>query len=321
MPLIHQSSYKGPPWYLYNAHLQTIIPSLFRQVYGVSFERERLELGDGDFVDLDWVDKGASRLAIITHGDTGRPYIKGMSKLFSTAGWDILAWNCRSCSGEMNRNFRLYDHGEINDIDDVIKHALKTKKYEQIILTGFSMGGNITLKYLGVKGKDVPDPVKYGIAISAPTDIKASSDFIENGFSSIYKKRFMTKLAKKIRLKDEKFPGILEVNKLNSIKNWLAFDEAFSSKLGGYKDAADFYYQTSAKNFTNGISVPTLLLNALNDPILAPECSDPSLAEKHPFLYLETPKHGGHVGFTVTNDEFSWAERRSLEFIRSMAKF
>lgn len=317
MPLIKKSSYKGPPWYLQNAHLQTIVPSLFRKVDGVFYERERLELSDGDFLDLDWIERGNDQLVLITHGlegDTGRPYIKGMGKLFSSYGYDILAWNCRSCSGEMNRNFRLYDHGEIGDIEAVIRHALHTKNYGKIILVGFSMGGNITLKYLGVNGKNIPEVVKYGVAISAPTDIKASSDHIETGFRSIYKKRFMSKLADKIRLKEQKFPGTLAVDKLASSKTWLAFDETFSAKLGGYHNAEDFYYQTSAKNFLNGISIPTLILNALNDPILAPECSFPALAEHHPMLYLETPQQGGHVGFTLAQDEFSWAERRAVEF-------
>ena len=116
MPVIPHSSYPGPPAYLRNGHLQTVVPSVFRKVKGVDYERERLELPDGDFLDLDWLDSRSKRLLIVTHGlegDSHRHYVKGTAKLFSAAGWDVLAWNCRSCSGEMNRAFRLYNHGEM----------------------------------------------------------------------------------------------------------------------------------------------------------------------------------------------------------------
>ena len=126
MPLVY-SAYPGPPAYQYNGHLQTIVPSLTRRVTGVTYERERLILADGDFVDLDWVDNAQNRLVILTHGlegDSNRQYIRGTARLFSQHNYDVLAWNCRSCSGEMNRAFRLYNHGEIGDISEVIDHAL-----------------------------------------------------------------------------------------------------------------------------------------------------------------------------------------------------
>lgn len=163
MPIINQSTYPGPPRYLFNGHLQTIVPSVFRKVEGVVYERERFFLSDGDFVDIDWLDTRSKKLVVLTHGlegDSGRHYIKGTAKLFSQNGWDVLAWNCRSCSGEMNKAFRLYNHGEIGDISELINHALRTKHYEKIVLVGYSMGGNISLKYVGAKGKELPDVVQ-----------------------------------------------------------------------------------------------------------------------------------------------------------------
>jgi len=159
MPIINQSTYPGPPSYLFNGHLQTIVPSVFRKVEGVAYERERFLLADGDFVDIDWLDTRSKKLVVLTHGlegDSGRHYIKGTAKLFSQNGWDVLAWNCRSCSGEMNKAFRLYNHGEIGDISELINHALRTKHYEKIVLVGYSMGGNISLKYVGARGKEQP---------------------------------------------------------------------------------------------------------------------------------------------------------------------
>lgn len=318
MPLISRSSYPGSPRYLFNGHLQTIIPSALRRVTGLTYERERLELADGDFLDLDWVDTGSRRLVIITHGlegDSSRPYVRGTAKLFSKHGWDVLAWNCRSCSGEMNRAFRLYNHGEIGDIGLVIHHALDTKDYEEISLVGFSMGGNIVLKYLGVHGKAAPPQIRRATAFSAPTDLHASALRLDIASNAFYKRRFLRKLSQKVLLKAQQHPGKLDIAKLATVGVWRDFDEAFSCILGGYRNADDFYEQASARHFMPGIQIPTLLVNAQNDPILSPECAPRQLAESHPFLYLEAPRTGGHVGFMVGGDEFTWAERRALAFV------
>jgi uncharacterized protein len=320
MPVLSHSSYPGPPRYLYNRHLQTIVPSALRKVRGVVYERERLELSDGDFVDLDWVDGGHRRLVILTHGlegDSHRPYIKGTARLFARHGWDALAWNCRSCSGEMNRAFRLYNHGEIEDIGEVIRHALRTKPYEEVALVGYSMGGNITLKYLGVHGASAPDVIRHGVAISAPTDLGSSARHLDNPSNRFYKNRFLRKLTAKILQKAALHPGRLDLTRLQAVRVWQDFDEAFSAPLGGYLNAEDFYAQASAINYMAGVRIPVLLVNALNDPILTPACAPADLARQHPYLYLETPHQGGHVGFMVARDEYTWVERRALEFVQS----
>jgi predicted alpha/beta-fold hydrolase len=318
MPVIHHSTYPGSPRYLFNGHLQTIVPSALRKVRGLTYERERLETVDGDFLDLDWVDRGSKRLVVITHGlegDSYRPYVLGTAKLFARQGWDVLAWNCRSCSGEMNRAFRLYNHGEIGDIDAVIRQALRTRHYEEIALVGFSMGGNITLKYLGVHGKDAPQVITSAAVFSAPTNLRSSALRLDAASNSFYKKRFLKKLSHKVRLKAEQHPGRLDVSRLAAVQVWRDFDEAFSAALGGYRDADDFYEQASAVRFMPGIQIPVLLVNAQNDPILTPECAPTELAKAHPRIFLETPRTGGHVGFMVAGDEFTWAERRALEFV------
>lgn len=318
MPIIHRSTYPGSPRHLFNGHLQTVVPSMFRKIKGVNYERERLILSDGDFVDLDWLDTGSKKLVILTHGlegDSHRHYIKGTAKLFAQNGWDALAWNCRSCSGEMNRAFRLYNHGEIGDIGEVIDHALRTKQYEAIILVGYSMGGNISLKYAGVKGNEAPDVLKSVVAFSAPTNLKTSAELLDLPQNRLYRTRFMKKLIKKISQKDKLFPNRIDLNKLKDVTVWKDFDDLFSAPVNGYRDANDFYEQGSAINFLDGVKVPVLICNAQNDPILNDDCAPQSLAEKHPLIYVETPATGGHVGFLVKNDEFSWAERRALAFV------
>ena len=320
MPLI-RSAYPGPPAYQYNGHLQTIFPGLTRKVLGVNYERERLTLSDGDFVDLDWIDTGRDRLVILTHGlegDSNRQYIRGTAKLFAQNQYDVLAWNCRSCSGEMNRAFRLYNHGEIGDFGEVIQHSLRTKPYREIILVGYSMGGNITLKYLGVHGQQLPDVVRCGIAVSAPTDLGESAGLLDHPTNRFYRNRFMKKLVVKLRQKADRFPGRLDMGKLQQVKQWRDFDEFFSAPINNYRNAEDFYTQASAVNFMPDISVPVLLLNAQNDPLLSPECSPDWLAKKHPHVHLETPLTGGHVGFQIAWDAHTYAERRALEFAQRL---
>lgn len=292
-----------------------------RKVQGIVYQRERLTLQDGDFVDLDWLENGKNRLVILTHGlegDSNRQYIRGTAKLFAENNYDVLAWNCRSCSGEMNQAFRLYNHGEIGDLGEVITHALRVKRYNEVVLVGYSMGGNITLKYLGVHGRQLPDVIKGGVAISAPTDLGASAGLLDRPSNRFYRNRFMRKLVVKISQKAALFPGRLDMNRLKDVKQWRDFDEFFSAPVNNYRDANDFYTQASAVNFMPGICVPTLLLNAQNDPLLSPECSPAWLAETHPHIFLETPRTGGHVGFQVIRDAYTYAERRALSFARAL---
>lgn len=320
MPYIQQSSYKRPPLYQFNGHLQTIFPSAFRKVE-VPYERERLELEDGDFLDLDWLDQNCKRLAILSHGlegDSQRTYIKGMAQLLIEHHWDVLAWNNRSCSEEMNRTFRLYNHGEIDDLDRVIHHALTLKDYEQIVLVGYSMGGNITLKYLGTKGKELHEAVKGGIAFSTPCDLEESSNTLDKPGNFIYKKKFLNRLKEKLEKKEAQFPGSIDLSKFEEIRVWRDFDNYFSAPVSGFDSAEAFYEFCSAKNYVSGTQVPTLLVNAQNDPILTPACSPVDIADSHPYFYLETPKQGGHVGFAWSGKPYTWSEWRVMDFIDSV---
>lgn len=321
MPLIAQSSYPGPPFLQRGGHLQSIIPGLFRRVKNVDYQRERIETADGDFLDLDWLRGPApsSKLMIVSHGlesNSSASYCLGTAKLFSQNGWDALAWNCRSCSGEMNRKFRMYHHGDTEDISTVVQHALRVGNYNTIVLVGYSMGGNISLKYAGTGGERLPPQVKAVVAFSAPCDIRAGSDVLDRWDNWIYKVRFLSFLKKKIHHKARQFPGKLDVSKLKRVKRWYDFDEYFSAPICGFASADEFHQQASAKNFVGGTRIPTLIVSALNDPILTQECFPVDLARDHPFLYLELSSGGGHCGFQIPGGgEFSWAERRALAFV------
>ncbi len=313
------STYPGPPFYLFNSHLETLIPAIYRKMNTPPYRRERLELEDGDFLDLDWVKNGYDRLAVLSHGlegNSSRHYIKGLAHLFIENSWDVLAWNCRSCSGELNRKLRMYFHGDEKDLATVIDHVT-TPNYREIILVGVSMGGSFTLKYLGIHSP-IPEPIKGAVAISTPCDLAACAETLNYRSNRIYRARFLDRLTRKIKAKAAQFPGAIDLKNLEKIERWQDFDEYFSAPINGFSSAAALYYSGSATHFMEGIKIPTLLLNAQNDPILTPSCSPERVCKNHPFLHLETPRRGGHVGFQLSKSSYSWAEKRTLEFVKKL---
>ncbi|MFD2248115.1 YheT family hydrolase [Pontibacter ruber] len=313
MPLL-PSKYK-PPFYLFNGHIQTIIPSLFRQVAGVYYERERLTTPDEDFIDVDWSKIGSSELVVLSHGlegDTGRPYIQGMVKAFNSHGVDALAWNYRSCSGEPNKLLRSYHLGASDDLDLVVRHALRSGSYETVYLVGFSAGGNISLKYLGEAPELVPQEIKRAAVFSVPVDLKSSAKKI----SRIYTQRFLKTLGQKLEQKRQMYPDQVDLTNYSNFWSFPEFDDRFTAPIHGFKNAEDYYTQVSSKQFLLNIKVPTLLVNAKNDPFLSKKCYPTEEAEQNPYFYLEMPQDGGHVGFVedMRNDIY-YSEARAVRFL------
>lgn len=315
MPVI-TPSYRKKPFYLFNGHMETVIPSIFWKIDGVEYARERLELDDGDFLDLDWIKGKYHRLMIIGHGLEGnseRYYVKRMAKYFAERGWDILAWNCRSCSGEMNRLPRFYHHGETGDLRTVVNHALKGG-YKTIALTGSSMGGSMILKYLGEQ--TVPKEVKLASTFSVPCDLAESAIRLEEPQNRIYNKKFLRKLNTKLKIKAERFPEIFQEEQIDELKSLGEFTEKFTAPLHGFKDATDFYKQASCDQYLQGIKIPVFIGNARNDPMLGEKCHPVELARTRGNIFLESPRHGGHVGFILNGFEHSWMELRTEEFLK-----
>ncbi|RPD46962.1 alpha/beta fold hydrolase [Hymenobacter sediminis] len=322
MPLIAHSSYQ-PPFYLFNGHLQTIVPSLWRSVPEVRYQRERVETEDGDFLDLDWsrqpADRRTDALGIVSHGlegDASRPYVRGMVRALNQAGMDVLAWNYRSCSGEMNRLLRSYHLGDTDDLDFVIRYALGTALYKRVYLTGFSAGGNVTLKYLGENPARVPQEVQRAAVFSVPTDLKASSHHIARLENRVYLKRFMKTLRAKMRAKAELLPGQVDLTDIDQLQDFPQFDDRFTAPMHGFKSADEYYERASSGRYLSNIQVPTLLVNAQNDPFLPPSCFPREVAAHSPYVYLETPSDGGHVGFAEGSpDGVYYSERRAVQFL------
>lgn len=317
MPVIASSGYKRPPSHHFNAHLQTILPNL-RVITGVDYERERLELPDGDFVDLDWLIRGHDKLILLSHGLEGnsdRAYMQAAAKFFSARGWDVVAWNCRSCSGELNRTTRMYHHGETGDIRQVIAHILGNYHYAKIALTGYSLGGSIILNYFGRHAEEIPPEIIGGVAFSVPCDLRSCAARLDEYQNFLYKKLFKRSLTKKFNAKNDQFPGLVPMEKLKLVKRWFDFDNFLSAPAIGFKDADDYYSSASSFHHLSNIRKPALLVNALNDPILAGDCYPVELASKSKSLWLEMPRYGGHVGFMMPREkEYSWMEYRALAF-------
>ena len=310
-------------FYQFNGHLQTIIPSLWRTVPEVRYQRERVETDDGDFLDLDWSRLPAMRptdgLVVVSHGlegDASRPYMRGMVRALNRAGLDALAWNYRSCGGEMNRLLRSYHLGDTDDLDLVVRHALATSRYERVYLVGFSAGGNVTLKYLGEDADRLPAEVQRAAVFSVPTDLEASSVQISKPQNQVYLRRFLKSLREKVRAKAELLPGQVDLDGIEELRDFQEFDSRYTAPMHGFDSAAAYYKSASSGRYLSGIRVPTLLVNAQNDPFLPESCFPRELAAASPFVFLETPPEGGHVGFPEgTPDGEYYSERRAVEFL------
>ncbi|EMS31622.1 Hydrolase, alpha/beta fold family [Mariniradius saccharolyticus AK6] len=315
MPIIKSTEYEYPKW-LFNGHLQTIVPGLFRDSHPLPFERERVDTPDGDFLDLDWLRKKSQDLVIISHGLEGnsrRPYMSGMARHFYTNGFDVLTWNFRGCSGELNRKPIFYHSGATYDLDFVIQHA--GKEYTNIFLVGFSLGGNLTLKYLGEK-RDRGPKIKKAVAISVPLHLESSCVKISTGENIVYANRFLKTLKEKVVQKAKVFPNEIPTGILRKIKTLQDFDDHYTGPLHGFRDAHDYYEQNSSLYFLENIEIPVLILNAQNDPFLSERCFPVSLGRQLDQVWMDFPRYGGHVGFSPRKKEdIYWSEKRAFEFI------
>ena len=322
MPVL-ASQFRPPAW-LRSAHLQTVWAVLRPRRWTLAQEHERLELPDGDFLDLTWLPRAtggvrSDRLVVLTHGlesDAQAGYILGMAAALQRAGWDALAWNFRGCGAEMNRLPRFYHSGETTDLAAVVRHAAASRGYAKIALVGFSLGGNVTLKYLG-EG-DVSPAVAGAVAISVPVDLASSAQTLDRRrLNHVYLRRFIVSLVGKVEAKARVFPDGFDLRGIRRVRTFQEFDDRYTSRLHGFRDAADYWARASARPFLPRVRVPTLLLSAWDDPFLSPECFPVPEAEANPMLSLEAPARGGHVGFVdfYGAHRETYAERRAAEFL------
>ncbi|WP_339624035.1 alpha/beta fold hydrolase [uncultured Winogradskyella sp.] len=318
MPLI-ASTYK-PPFWAKTSFVSTVFSGLVRQVNGVEQTRERITLPDLDFIDLDWsyASTKSNKVVILLHGLEGhaqRPYLTGTAKLFNTNGIDAIGVNFRGCSGEPNVLYRSYHSGATEDLDAVVQHVLSKHKYDEIYIKGISLGANMALKYAG-EARVLPKELKAVIAVSTPCDLKGSCDALLSLKNRHYAIRFLDHLKQKLKPKLIQFPDKLTASDYKSIKTLIDFDHVYTSKAHGFKDAFDYYTKASSLQFLPTVKVPTLIINALNDSFLSPNCFPVKAAKQNSKLYLEMPAYGGHVGF-ITKGDYYYNEKRALDFVKA----
>ncbi|HUH75367.1 MAG TPA: alpha/beta fold hydrolase [Chitinophagales bacterium] len=323
MPVLKTEEVAVPFWQ-FNGHLQTIIPNLNRKIEGVDYVRERLDTWDDDFLDLDWSKVGSKQLVIISHGLAGSSdagYVKSLVKIANEHDWDALAWNNRGCSGTPNNHLFSFHAGKSDDLDWVIRHAHLHHQYEEIFLIGVSMGGNMTLKLLGEWDENIPYPIKGALAISTPLDMYATSLHLIKGWNRIYSDRYLKQYKEMLLLKSPMFDQYndLNIDEMLSSKNLHIFADKYTAPVFGFKDAEEYLKSQSSMHYLSKIKIPTLLINADNDPFLTPMSFPDELAKKSDYFHFLKTINGGHVGFDDRkSDTYSWVDYRSISFLKSL---
>ncbi len=313
-----------------NPHTQTIAGANVRPQTGIAFRRERVELPDGDFVDLDfadvkdatWADLGNYKpIVMMIHGLEGNARSGPAHEIYrylARRGVRCLGMNLRSCSGEMNRTAKLYHAGSTEDIAYV--HGWLEERFPntQIGFVGISLGANMLLKYLGENGDSLQDRLVAGVAISPPFDMHKGNEVLGKGAGLLYARHLLRSLKAKALQKRPLVGDTIDMKAVEAADNFRDFDAAFTAPLHGFADWQDYYSRTSSKNFLSDIRVPTLLLRAVDDPFFDPTDIPYDAVEANEFLYGGFPQHGGHVGFIEgfrPGNYTYWAERQAARFL------
>ena len=313
----------SPAWWIPGGHLQTLWGKLFRRQAPAPTVLERWDTPDGDFIELHRLsaEPGAPRLLLL-HGLEGTVrshYAQGLLNEAARRGWgaDLLIF--RSCGSEMNRARRFYHSGETTDTAFVLDRISREFPASPLGLAGVSLGGNVLLKFLGEKGSDLPPQVKAAAAISVPFDLSRSARRINRGLSRLYQRFFLNSLRRKAQQKAERFPDLAPASGIAGLRTMEEFDNLITGPLHGFKDAQDYYERSSSLGWLKGIKLNTLLLSAIDDPMLPPEVLDEAreIAGQNPALHLEFVGRGGHAGFIAGSlpwRPFYYAEFRVGEF-------
>lgn len=319
--ILEKSTYR-PALPFKSSHFNTIYRTLFHKLEP-NYQRERMETADGDFMDLDFTLVDSDRLVVILHGLEGSSqskYMQALSLVLQQEDFDSVSVNFRGCSGEPNRLLSAYHSGKTEDLAEIFSYLDQHKNYKEYYLVGYSLGGNMALKYLGEGRSDIPGKLAACVAVSVPCDLKGSSEEISKFWNAVYMQRFLVSLKRKTLKKMEQFPEAdLEREKLRKVNNFFDYDNLYTAPVHGFKDAFDYWARNSCNQFLGGIRVPSLLVTATDDTFLSESCYPFEQARSHKYFHLEATRFGGHVGY---NSEFSngsgfWLEKRIASFLEN----
>lgn len=302
-----------------NPHVSTIHRALLLKETP-HYTRKRITTWDNDFIDLDFSFVKSKTITILIHGLEGSStsnYIVTTANYLNLQGIDAVAVNLRGCSGEDNLQLGTYHSGKTDDLHFVIEHLIKNYHYTHITICGFSLGGNITLKYLGEYANQIPKEVKGGVAISVPVDLTSSQKALQQFNNKLYLTEFLKSIKLKILNKAEKHANfnpdkktILTATKLSQL------EAIYTVPVYGFDSPRDYWIKASSKPFISNIKLPTLLINAKDDTFLGDKCYPIDEALNSDYFHLATPKYGGHVGFISSlTSENKWLEQQIVDFI------
>jgi hypothetical protein len=288
-------------------HLETVIAALLPPP-PVAYERERWETPDGDFIDVDFAgDAGAPRLMVLFHGLEGcsdSHYARSLARALPAAGWRVALPHWRGCSGEPNRRPRAYHSGDSAEADWILRNFSRP-----VDATGISLGGNVLLKWLGERGDEARTIVRRAAAVSAPLDLAAAGHALDRGLNRLlYTRMFLSTLKPKSLEQLARFPGLFDAARLRRASSFRDFDDVFTAPLHGFRGVDHYWSASSSGPWLERVAVPTLVLNARNDPFLPEKNLLAAGSKAAPCVQLEFPRRGGHVGFPAT-----WLARRLIE--------
>ncbi|MCG1036622.1 YheT family hydrolase [Polaribacter sargassicola] len=311
----------SPSFLFKNAHLNTIYRSVFTKEFD-NYSRKRITTWDNDFIDLDFSLIGSQTLVLLIHGLEGSSksnYIISTTNHLNKKGLDAVCFNLRGCSGDDNLLLGTYHSGKTEDVDFVINHLLKNYDYKNIVLLGFSLGGNLTLKYIGEKAENVSPKIKSAMAVSVPIDIATGEIELEKSKNKLYLNRFLKSMKIKILKKSKKFPEFyLDKNKVIKAKRFKDLENLYTVPVFGFKNPEDYWTKASSKPYLSKIKIPTLLINSKDDSFLSKECFPYEEANASKNFFFETTNYGGHCGFisSFNSSKNKWLENRLERFIK-----
>lgn len=319
-----------PAWWVPGAHLRTLWGKFVRRPPSLTTRVERWPTPDGDEIELHRIDPADQSSAhggrlLVLHGLEGTirsHYLLGILAQARSRGWAADALIFRTCNGEVTRARRLYHSGETSDLQFVVERLVRENRGQPFALAGFSLGGNVLLKWLGERGSDLPPEIRSAAAVSVPFDLERGARFIERGFSRVYTRHFLRTLRAKARAKLARDPHLFDASALERANTLFEFDDAVTAPVHGFADARDYYHRSSSIHFLDAIRRPTLLLSAYDDPFLPPAILHDveEIASANPCITTEFHRQGGHVGFVAGKWPFSpryYAEDRVLSFLRT----
>lgn len=321
MPIIECSDYR-PNLLFRNGHINTIYPYFFRKKQRLGFQRKRFVTQDNDFYDVDFIFQKSKRIAVLMHGLEGSAqsqYILGTAHVLQKNGFDIAAIHFRSCSGEMNQTVAMYHSGFTQDLHHTIL-AIEAE-YDEIFIAGFSLGGNVVMKYMGDGVYPLSSKIKALAGVSVPCDLKNGSLEIQKTKNHFYEKKFLATLKPKMIQKSKQFTQFPDIRHLHKVKTLYTFDEMFTAPMHGFQGADDYYQKCHCLPFLSKITTPALMINALDDSFLASTSYPFDIAKNSNFLHLMTPRYGGHVGFSQFNQETYWDEWCIMYFFETHSQY